>query len=204
MGKVQIIEKSRKEYKCKKCGKVIPAGSKYYRGEINFGPTIVRCQDCKLQAWEVTTSDYQLAVGQIVYKWRDDYNLEEGVNDDIASALQEVCDDVQDRLDNMPEGLQEGDVGQLLQERIDTLESAISDLESLYVDNFREDVVSEYVDNYLSAEEIAELEGKLGDEDIDWDAVITFKGQEAEDAMNAMLYEAVGDDIDSILGELDV
>ena len=32
MGEVKIVNKSRKEYKCSKCGKVIPVGSRYYRG----------------------------------------------------------------------------------------------------------------------------------------------------------------------------
>lgn len=196
MGKVQIIKKSRKEHKCKKCGKVIPIGSAYYKGEINFGPTIVRCQDCKLQRWEVTTSDYQLAVGQIAYKWRDDYNLEEGVTDEIAQALQEVCDAIQDRLDNMPEGLQEGDVGQLLQERIEGLESVIYDLENLDIESMRSDVAGEFAEEYLSDEE--------NEDDPSWDEIIIMKGQEAEDAMNKMLYEALGDEIDSILGNLDV
>lgn len=196
MGKVQVIKKSRKEYKCNKCGKVIPAGSRYYKGEINFGPTIVRCEECKLESWEVTTSDYQLSVGQIVYKWRDDYNLEEGVNEDIASALEEIRDDLQDRLDNMPEGLQEGDVGQLLQERIDSLENAIEDLNSIDIDQMREDIATEFADEHLTEEE--------REDDPSWDDIIIMKGEDAEDAMNKMLYDAVSEEIDSILGDIDV
>lgn len=196
MGKVSIINKSRKEYKCNKCGKVIPAGSRYYKGEINFGPTIVRCQECKLESWEVTTSDYQLSVGQIVYRWRDDYNLEEGVNDDIALALEEIRDDLQDRLDNMPEGLQEGDVGQLLQERIDSLEDVIDNLNCIDIDQMREDIAAEFADEHLTEEE--------REDDPTWDDIIIVKGQEAEDAMNAMLYEELSDNIDTILGDIDV
>lgn len=196
MGKVSIIKKSRKEFKCNKCGKVIPAGSRYYKGEINFGPTIVRCEECKLESWEVTTSDYQLSVGQIVYKWRDDYNLEEGVNEDIASALEEIRDDLQDRLDNMPEGLQEGDVGQLLQERIDSLEDVISNLEALDIESMKEDVATEFADEHLTEEE--------REDDPSWDDIIIMKGEDAEDAMNKMLYDAVSEEIDSILGDIDV
>ena len=196
MGKVQIIKKSRKEFKCNRCGKVIPAGSTYYKGEINFGPTIVRCEDCKLESWEVTTSDYQLSVGQIIYKWRDDYNLEDGTNEDLASALEEIKDDLQDRLDNMPEGLQEGDVGQLLQERIDSLESAISDLESIDVDSMKQDIASEFADEHLTPEE--------QEDDPTWDDIIMLKGQEAEDAMITMLNEALGEDIDSILSDIEL
>lgn len=144
VGKVQIIQKSRKEYKCSKCGKTIPAGSKYYKGEINFGPTIIRCNDCKLESWEVTTSDYLLRVGQILYKWQEDYEVNEDTASDISSSLQEIEDDLQERLDNMPEGLQEGDAGQLLQERIDALEDAISELDCIDIDDIKSDVFDEY------------------------------------------------------------
>lgn len=194
MGKVQIIKKSRKEYKCKKCGKVIPVGSTYYKGEINFGPTIVRCKECGLEAWEVTTSDYQLAVGQIVYKWREDYTLMEGVNDDIAAALQEICDDVQDRLDNMPGGLQEGDVGQLLQERIDSLENAISDLESIDIDSMKDYVVTEFVDEFVNIKE--------DQDEPTWDYLINVQGE--DDYLYQMLHSELEEAIDSILSELDV
>lgn len=198
MGKVSIINKSRKEFKCNKCGKVIPAGSKYYKGEINFGPTIVRCEECKLESWEVTTSDYQLSVGQIVYRWRDDYNLEEGVNEDIASALEEIRDDLQDKLDNMPEGLQEGDVGQLLQERIDALDSAIEDLNSFDLDDAKQEIADEYVSN-LPPEEAEELGG-----DASWDDIVNVFGDDAENAMYRELFEVLGDDIDSYLSEIGV
>lgn len=198
MGKVQVIKKSRKEYKCNKCGKVIPAGSRYYKGEINFGPTIVRCEECKLESWEVTTSDYQLSVGQIVYKWRDDYNLEEGVNEDIASALEEIRDDLQDRLDNMPEGLQEGDVGQLLQERIDSLDSVIDDLNNIDIDTMKQDIADEFVSDCLSAEEADKLD------DPTWDELVELKGEELETKMETELHERLGDEIDSALSEIGV
>ena len=43
-------------------------------------------------------------------------------------------DECQESLDNMPEGLQEGDTGQMLQERIEACESAQSELESMDLD----------------------------------------------------------------------
>lgn len=50
MGKVTIIKKSRKECKCGKCGNIIPVGSRYYRGELNFARDIIRCDSCKLES----------------------------------------------------------------------------------------------------------------------------------------------------------
>lgn len=196
MGKVSVIKKSRKEYRCSRCGKVIPVGSTYYKGEINFGPTIVRCSDCKLESWEVTTSDYQLAAGEIVYRWKENYGEAEDAIDNIISDLQDIADDLQGRLDNIPEGLQEGDVGQLLQERIDALESAISELESIDVDSVKEDIATEFSEEHLTDEE--------RDDEPSWDDIVIMKGEEAEKAMSEMLDESLTEDMDNALSGIEV
>jgi hypothetical protein len=51
--------------------------------------------------------------------------------DDIVSRLEDLRSDCESSLDNIPESLREGSSGQLLQERIDALESAISEFEDL-------------------------------------------------------------------------
>lgn len=51
--------------------------------------------------------------------------------DSIKSDLESLKDETQEKLDNMPEGLQQGDTGQLLQTRIDEVDSLISDLDSV-------------------------------------------------------------------------
>lgn len=131
MGKITKVLKSRNEYTCGRCLQKIEKGSPYLRGDLNFSRPVIRCCKCGLQPWEVTTSDYQLSVGEIVYHWQDNYDVSEEGRDEIISELESIKDDLEGRLENMPEGLQEGDAGQLLQERIDCLESAISDLESI-------------------------------------------------------------------------
>ena len=145
MGKIYKIEKSRKEYTCSRCGKKIEKGQPYLRGELNFSKPIIRCPKCGLQHWEVTTSEYQLNVGEIVYRWNENYEVSEDGRDNIISDLEEIKDELQDRLDNMPEGLQQGDTGCLLQARIDSLDGAIYDLESIDFDddNFDDDVDEE-------------------------------------------------------------
>lgn len=145
MANVQVIQKSRKEYKCSKCGKVIPVGSRYYKGEINFGPTIIRCSDCKLEAWEVTTSDWQLSTGAIINRWEENYGLSDSTPEEIRNEIESIMGDQQDRLDNMPEGLQEGDVGQLIQERIDACEATMDELDNIDIDSLKADALSEYI-----------------------------------------------------------
>jgi hypothetical protein len=49
--------------------------------------------------------------------------------DDLRSELEQTREDEQDKFDNMPEGLQQGERGQAIEEAVSTLEEAISSLE---------------------------------------------------------------------------
>ena len=162
MGKVQFIKASRKEFKCMKCGNIIPKGSSYYRGTLNFNPDIIRCEGCGLSAWEVTTSDYQLQVGEVVYRWGENYELDESTPDALADELRTIQDDLQDRLDSMPEQLQDCETGEILQERIDQLENTISDLESISIDDIKQEVI----DSVQSDDEELTWEQLLESDDI--------------------------------------
>lgn len=196
MGKVQVIKKSRKEFKCGKCGRVIPVGSRYYKGEINFGPTIIRCAHCGLESWEVTTSEYQLAVGEIAYRWEENYDLNsDTVIDDIVSDLQEIYDETESRYENIPENLQDSDTGQLLQERMENLESVKDELESIDVDDVKNDVFSEY------SEEVGEE-----DEDATFDSVVGSDNTSAElkEKLEEKLQEELIERIREALSGLDV
>lgn len=55
----------------------------------------------------------------------------ETLRDEIVSSLENIRDETQSKLENMPQGLQDGDTGQLLQERIDALEEAINEIQSV-------------------------------------------------------------------------
>lgn len=58
----------------------------------------------------------------------------EMLRDEIAPDIGTAGEECQESLDNMPEGLQEGDTGQMLQERIESCENAQSELESIDLD----------------------------------------------------------------------
>lgn len=193
MGKVQIIKKSRKEQRCSKCGKVIPVGSRYYKGLLNFHPDINRCTSCGLESWEVTTSDYQLQVGQIVYRWQDTYGVGTNSAEDISSELESIRDELQDKLDNMPEQLQESDSGMLLQERIESLESAIDELENIDIESLQESVL----------EECYETED---DEEVDWDELMDDESvdDETKYELSNALDEKISEEIESALSEINI
>jgi hypothetical protein len=131
---------------------------------------------------QLTQSAYLSSLYQIMEEIEDfNPNSAEEIQsfkDDIISNLEELRDTTQDSLDNMPESLQYSPTGELLQERIDSLESAISEFESLDLD-FEEKDDSELM------EMIAEEEG-LDTEEEGWQEEITSdqvdeKRQELED-----------------------
>lgn len=70
--------------------------------------------------------------------------------DDIKGQLEELKDTTEESLNNMPEGLQQGSTGELLQERIDALDSAISELEEIdtdYEEPEEDDIIEELKDD---------------------------------------------------------
>lgn len=169
MGKVTKINSSRKEFKCNKCRQIIPKGSTYFRGEINFGPTIIRCASCGLKGYEVTTSDYVMRAGEIVEDWSESYDASEEGIQDIIDAVNELRDELQDRLDNMPYQLQDADTGMMLQDRISCLEDAVSELENIDVDSLKSDVISDFASNMDFDDEDCEY----SEEDFeDWDTAV--------------------------------
>ncbi len=51
--------------------------------------------------------------------------------DSIVGELESLRDETQEKFDNMPDGLQQGDSGQLLESRVSSIDDAISTLESV-------------------------------------------------------------------------
>ena len=78
---------------------------------------------------QLTNSDY---LGEL-YEIEDDLNEITSVEEasDIAERFRTLGQDQQDKLDNMPEGLQEGDTGQMIQERAEACENAADEIETL-------------------------------------------------------------------------
>ncbi len=82
---------------------------------------------------QLTQSDY---LGQL-YDIEDDIaalTADESLGDsvsDIASRLNDLADEQESKLENMPDGLKEGDTGQMLQERADACRQAAEEFEGL-------------------------------------------------------------------------
>ena len=90
----------------------------------------------------LTQSEYLSTLRSLVEQVQD-FDVEkdggadnfEALRDEIVSAVCDLRDMQQDNLDNMPESLQSSPTGELLQERIDALDSAESEIENLDVES---------------------------------------------------------------------
>ncbi len=129
-------QKARKDYP--KEG--IKKGDAYYKWSIKTGPVsgISFRSKTPPKPSPLTLSPFL----QEYYGIQEDLeNLSADTAENLESQVQEIIgrienlrDETQGSLDNMPEGLQQGDTGQLLQERIDGLENWQSDLEGVSLD----------------------------------------------------------------------
>lgn len=124
-------QKASRPYTCSKCGKEISKGDEYYRLSGFRVPTKIRCCSCGYTRADLTTSEYLKWLYDLQDNFTDIFEESEELANDIASELEDKRDELQDSYDNIPESLQQGAVAEIIQERIDSLDSAIDDLYSL-------------------------------------------------------------------------
>lgn len=184
MGKVVSIKKARKEHKCSKCSKVIEVGQPYKKGVINFHPDIIRCVDCGLKSYEVTTSEYCKEVGCICEDWSENYGCDETTVGQIVDTLNDLLSQCEDNLENMPDSLRESSsTGETLQTRIEQLEDAISELEQIDPDTIRREAEESATD---------EIDREEFDSDEEHEAAIDERTQELfEEALSDAIEEAI-------------
>jgi hypothetical protein len=109
----------------------IKKGQSYYwwkfkRGGKRFSLTAPRASQLTQSAFYGTLADLQDRI--------NDLEPNESLVDEVPSlseALQELGEECQSSLDNMPEGLQQGPTGELLQERIDACQGAADELDGI-------------------------------------------------------------------------
>jgi hypothetical protein len=99
--------------------------------------------------------------------------------EEIKSEIEELRDTTQESLDNMPEGLQQGDTGQLLQERVDGLDSWIDEIDGIELDCDEEEVragiIEDDEEKELSEDEVEEKVAEEIQEKVN-EAISEFQG----------------------------
>lgn len=205
MAKIETVQKSRKEITCSKCGKVIPVGSSYKKCEPYGVAPIKRCISCGIKNWETSGSNYSRSVGQIVEEWEEIYALDDAI-EDIMSDLENIKDECESSLDNMPDGLRDGDTGCTLQERIDGLENAISELDLIDADGLKEDAMAELEVIYLDGDEENEDEDNIVDpSEVDYDEFVEDDriSQDIRDEVAANYADNLKDAINEVLESIE-
>ena len=126
MPKVTFVKKARKDIP----GSNIKKGDSYFWFKFRFGPKY--CSKTRPNRSQLTQSAFLSAW----YDFEDEVNAMAGIDEDGVQELigraEEMRDECQSSLDNMPEQLQESsDSGNTLRERIDELDNFISELETI-------------------------------------------------------------------------
>jgi hypothetical protein len=148
MPKVHHI-KARKDYP----DEGIKKGEMYYKWSIKTGPVsgFTRKSKTAPKPSQLTQSEFWGTVYSLQETDQPAFENLDDERENIKSELEQLRDDCDDKFNNMPEGLQQGDTGQLLETRRDSVESAISDLESVDIPD-EESVKSESDDEMEEAD----------------------------------------------------
>lgn len=146
MPKVHHVKRARKD------NPVAKKGEPYYWWQFAFGPkqySKTPPKRSQLTQSSFLSQLYDLQDGMQERLQNVSLDTIQDVVTDLVDELQAMLDECQDSLDNMPEHLQEASSsGELLQERIDNLESWITDLENIDLEP-DEDLTEEEKEDWL-------------------------------------------------------
>jgi uncharacterized protein YukE len=130
MTTLHFVKKARKTIR----GTGIRRGDSYYWWKFAYGEKQV--SKTKPRRSQLTRSEYYSTIFDIEDALAD-LKPEAGMEAEVQQAIEELRqlgEDCQGKHDNMPDSLQEGETGQLLQERADSCEQAAEELESIDFD----------------------------------------------------------------------
>jgi len=149
MTRANFVKKARKDYL--EAG--IKKGESYYWWKFNFSSTIHRSKTAPRRS-QLTQSDFLSQVYDIEDRIAEiDYDNFEDEKDSIISDLENLRDETQEKLDNMPEQLQEVGSGEILSNRVESIEEMINELEGCDLDEIDEDEIRNEVEQNKDIEE---------------------------------------------------
>lgn len=143
MPKVHYVKSARKDNA--RCA--VLKGQSYYwwknRGAGGKGAGFVRCSRNYPRPSMLTMSPYFTAVYALQEQMADHGAPEDGADleslrDEWAAEARSIGEEQQEKFDNMPEGLQQGDTGQMLECRANACESWADEIENVEIPD-RED-----------------------------------------------------------------
>jgi len=147
---------------------IIKKGESYYWWQFAFSSK--RISKTRPPQSALTQSEYygwlwDLQDGYTSPDYTDEsaFELLQNDIDELIDQLNEQMEELQDKLDSMPEQLQESsDAGMMLQERIDSLENAVNELECISLD-YNEDDDAEEIERQFNeySEEVGNILGGI-------------------------------------------
>lgn len=210
MPRVNTVQKTKKARKCGKCGDSIEIGQPYRWWKFRYGGKYVRCMkpDCSPKPSDLTQSAFlggmaeaEQSLGDAVRQVQEDQDLNSFAEElrGIASTVRELGEEAQSSLDNMPEGLQQGDTGQLLEQRAstceeiaDALEEAADSAENAFSELPEDEPKEDWTDEQLNS-----LAGTLGEEEKEEDET----REEYLDRLKEALEQKRQEALDEAVGE---
>ena len=144
----------------RKANPVAEVGESYFWWKFRFGGkhySKTQPKPSQLTGSEFLSAVYAFGEDLEAMEWSED--LEADVQS-IAAELTDLASEQYDKLSNMPDGLQEGPTGELLQGRNDMVEEWANNLESI---NFEIDVDYEADENLTDEENAEQLETETED-----------------------------------------
>jgi hypothetical protein len=153
MPRVHFVKKARKK------NPVAKKGESYYWWKFQFGGK--RYSKTPPKPSQLTQSEFLSSVfalqEEMADAGADTIDDLRSLQDDWCERIQEIGDGCQERFDNMPEGLQQGDTGCLLEERVNAMEMWRDEIESVDIDG--EESGSDAELNDYVQEKLSEMTG---------------------------------------------
>lgn len=170
----------------------IAKGESYYTWSFMNGGTFY--SKTQPRASQLTSSDFMSTYYGIQESVEDfdTTDLDELVSfvEEVKSSLEDLRDETDEKLNNMPDSLQSSPTGELLQERVDSLDSTISDLDSIDFD-FEEPSKED------SLEELAES-SDIDTEEEGWES--NFSEKDIEDHIESVKRDFVSEKLEEVKG----
>lgn len=170
----------------------IAKGESYYTWSFMNGGTFY--SKTQPRASQLTSSDFMSTYYGIQESVEDfdTTDLDELVSfvEEVKSSLEDLRDETDEKLNNMPDSLQSSPTGELLQERVDSLDSTISDLDSIDFD-FEEPSKED------SLEELAES-SDIDTEEDGWE--FNFSEKDIEDYIESVKRDFVSEKLEEVKG----
>lgn len=135
MARAHKVEHARKDYPEHN----IKKGDTYYWWAFRFGGkhfSLIPPKPSQLTQSEFLSTIY--AIDEDIQALTTEDDDIQGSIDDIVSQLEELRDECDDKHSNMPDQLQDSEVGELLQERVDNLDDMINELQGIETDEWIE------------------------------------------------------------------